>query len=241
MSDWEEEDIDVKVEVVIPKQNKWDDEDVEEDVKESWEDSDDEEKSDTKKPAPVLKKKVPVKQKIAEKLAAEEQKKKELEAKKLAGEDEEEEETEEDAYERKERMRRLELEADMMNATDLFAGVSVDDMKNKPLEECTPKNRIEMDTYRKRLVELMTFGSKSINYGWFIDELLRDIAVPLKDTEVKKIASALTVIANEKQRIAKDALKKGKGKGRPQLAAAGKNSAADDSYADNGYDYDDFM
>ncbi|GAA5798072.1 eukaryotic translation initiation factor 3 subunit J [Helicostylum pulchrum] len=241
MSDWEEEDIDVKVEVVIPKQNKWDDEDVEEDVKESWEDSDEDEKSDTKKPAPVLKKKVPIKQKIAEKLAAEEQKKKELEARKLAGEDEEDEETEEDAYERKERMRRLELEADMMNATDLFAGVSVEDMKNKPLEEWTPKNRVEMEAYRKRLVELMTFGSKSINYGWFIDELLRDIAVPLKDTEVKKIASALTVIANEKQRIAKDALKKGKGKGRPQLAAAGKNSAADDSYADNGYDYDDFM
>lgn len=64
-----------------------------------------------------------MKQKIAEKLAADEQKKKDLEAKKLAGE--EEEETEEDAYERKERMRRLELEADMMNATDLFAGVTV--------------------------------------------------------------------------------------------------------------------
>lgn len=69
-----------------------------------------------------------MKQKIAEKLAADEQKKKDLEAKKLAGEDEEEE-TEEDAYERKERMRRLELEADMMNATDLFSGVSVGKIK----------------------------------------------------------------------------------------------------------------
>lgn len=83
---------------------------------------------------------------------------------------------------------------------------------------------------------------KSINYGWFIDELLRDIAVPLKDTEVKKVAASLTAIANEKQRIAKEATKKGKAKGKPQLVAAGKNSAADDSYADNGYDdYDDFM
>lgn len=83
---------------------------------------------------------------------------------------------------------------------------------------------------------------KSINYGWFIDELLRDIAVPLKDTEVKKVAASLTAIANEKQRIAKDAQKKGKGKGKPQLAAAGKNSAADNNYVDNGYDdYDDFM
>lgn len=122
----EDDEIDVKVEVAIPKKNKWDDEDVEEDVKESWEDSDEEQES--KKPAPVLKKKVPLKQKIAEKLAADEQKKKDLEAKKLAGEDEEEE-TEEDAYERKERMRRLELEADMMNATDLFSGVSVGKIK----------------------------------------------------------------------------------------------------------------
>jgi translation initiation factor 3 subunit J len=71
--------------------------------------------------------------------------------------------------------------------------------------------------------------------------LLRDIAVPLKDTEVKKVAQSLTAIANEKQRVAKEATKKGKGKGKPQLVAAGKNAAADDNYADNGYDYDDFM
>jgi translation initiation factor 3 subunit J len=63
-----------------------------------------------------------LKQKIAEKLAADEQKKKELEAKKLAGEEDDEEE---DEFQRKERMRKLELEADMLNATDLFSGVSV--------------------------------------------------------------------------------------------------------------------
>jgi translation initiation factor 3 subunit J len=118
----EDELDDVKVEIAIPKKNQWDDEDVEDDVKESWEDSDEEEKKKVAKSAPVIKKKVPLKQKIAEKLAAEEQKKKELEAKKLAGEDEQEEE---DAYERKERLRRMELEADMANATDLFSGVTV--------------------------------------------------------------------------------------------------------------------
>lgn len=70
-----------------------------------------------------MKKKVPLKQKIAEKLAADEKKKQELEAKKLAGEDDKEEE--EDAFARKERLRQLELEADMASATDLFSGVSV--------------------------------------------------------------------------------------------------------------------
>lgn len=74
-----------------------------------------------------------------------------------------------------------------------------------------------------------------------IDELLRDIAVPLKDTEVRKIATSLTAIANEKQKQAKEATKKGKGKGKPQLVAAGKNSAADDKYNDFDDDYDDFM
>jgi translation initiation factor 3 subunit J len=118
-----------------------------------------------------------LKQKIAEKQAAEEQKKKELEAKKLAGEDEKEE----DAYERKERLRRMELEADMANATDLFSGVTVckllslffltcdvltflclADMKDKPLEEWRPKNRVEMDAFRKRLVEIITPASVSM-------------------------------------------------------------------------------
>lgn len=108
--------------MAIPKKNKWDDEDVEEDVKDSWEDFDEEEKKqETKKPAAPVKKKVPLKQKIAEKQAAEEQKKKELEAKKLAQEEEEEE----DDYARTQRMRQLELEADMMSATDLFSGVSI--------------------------------------------------------------------------------------------------------------------
>ncbi|KAI9470836.1 MAG: eukaryotic translation initiation factor 3 subunit J [Benjaminiella poitrasii] len=234
MSDWEDE-IDIDVEVAVPKKNKWDDEDVEEEVKDSWEDFDEEEKKEEpKKPAPVIKKKVPLKQKIAEKKAAEEQKRKELEAKKLAAK----EEVEESEYDRIQRLRHLELEADMASATDLFSGVSIDDMKDKALEECKPKNRVEFDAYRKRLVDLISASSKSINYGWFIDELLHDIAVPLEHAEVKKVSSSLTAIANEKQRAAKEAAKKTKGKSRPQLAAAGKNSAADDRFADDFDDYD---
>ncbi|KAI8637035.1 eukaryotic translation initiation factor 3 subunit J, partial [Parasitella parasitica] len=231
------DELDVEVQVAIPKKNQWDDEDAEDEVKESWEDSDEDTKAKEKKPAPVLKKKVPLKQKIAEKHAAEEKKKQELEAKKLAGEDEEKDE--EDDFARKERLRQLELEADMASATDLFSGVSVSDMKDKPLEDWNPKNRVEMDAYRKRLVDIITPAAKwGNNYGWFIDDLLRDIAVPLNHPEVKKVASSLTAIANEKQKAAKDAAKKTKAKSRPQLAAAGKNSAADNSFDD--YD-DDFM
>lgn len=94
---------------------------MDDNVKESWEDSDDEKKKETKKPAPVLKKKVPLKQKIAEKQAAEEKKRQEMEAKKANGDIEEVE----DEYTRRERLRKLELEADMANATDLFGSVTV--------------------------------------------------------------------------------------------------------------------
>lgn len=37
------------------------------------------------------------------------------------------------------------------------------DMKDKPLEEWKPTNRVEMDAYRKRLVEVITFASVSGN------------------------------------------------------------------------------
>lgn len=36
-------------------------------------------------------------------------------------------------------------------------------MKDKPLEEWRPKNRIEMDAFRKRLVEIITPASVSWN------------------------------------------------------------------------------
>lgn len=37
-------------------------------------------------------------------------------------------------------------------------------MKDKPLEEWKPKNRVEFDAYRKRLVEIITFASVSLFY-----------------------------------------------------------------------------
>ena len=113
-------DDEIDVQIAVPKRNQWEDEDADDNIKESWEESDEEEKQ-AKKPAAVIKKKVPLKQKIAEKQAAEEQKKKELEAKKAAQADE----PEESDYDRLQRMRQLELEADMANATDLFSGVSL--------------------------------------------------------------------------------------------------------------------
>ncbi|KAG0175499.1 Translation initiation factor 3 subunit J component [Apophysomyces sp. BC1034] len=238
MSDWEEE---FEVEVAIPKKQKWDDEDAEDDVKDDWEDSDSDEE---KKPAVVapVHKRVPLAQKIAEKTAAEEKRKKELEAKKAAMAKAAEEETEEDAFERKQRMHRLELEADLNNATDLFSGVAVSKNSETPIEQIKPKTRVEFEAYQKRLAEMITAHSKSMNYATFVEKLVRELAAPLKDMDVRKAASTLTALANDKQRQAKEALKTKK-KGKPQLAGAGKTATRDDvdSYVDTYDDFDDFM
>lgn len=48
-------------------------------------------------------------------------------------------------------------------------------MKDKPLEEWKPRNRVEMDAYRKRLVEIITPTAVScacglVAYLTFIDD-----------------------------------------------------------------------
>ncbi|ORX55130.1 translation initiation factor eIF3 subunit [Hesseltinella vesiculosa] len=244
MSDWEEEE-EVQVNVA-PKANQWDDEDAEDDVKDNWEDSDEEE---APKEAPVIKKKVPLAQRIAEKKAAEAAKKKELEAKKAAmvgsqnKAERAENETEEERFERKQRERQMQLESDMANATDLFAGVAVTPAKTgDSVESMKPKTRVEFEAYRKKLTEMILANSKSMHYATFIDQFVRDIAGPLKDMDVRKAASTLNSLANDKQRQAKEATKSKK-KGKPTLAAAGKQDTLDEySYSNDKFDdFDDFM
>ncbi|KAI9268072.1 eukaryotic translation initiation factor 3 subunit J [Phascolomyces articulosus] len=240
MSDWEDEK---DFEVAVPKKSKWDDEDVEDDVKDDWEEESSDEEQKEEKKLPPVRKKVPLAQKIAEKKAAEEERKKEIEAKKAAIRAREDE-TEEEAFERKQRERQLQIEADMNSATDLFSGASISKDK-KPtgsIEDFKPKTRVEYNDYAKRLAEIILANSKSANYGAFLDTLVKEIAVPCKDMDIRKAASSLTAMANEKQRQAKEATKSKK-KGKPQLAAAGKSSALDDSssYRDVYDDFDDFM
>lgn len=59
-------------------------------------------------------------------------------------------------------------------------------------------------------------------YPAFVEHFVRELAMPLKDVEVRKAASGLTTLANEKQREQKDKSggKKKKGSAKPVLGAA---------------------
>ncbi|CAO3650961.1 unnamed protein product [Cunninghamella echinulata] len=151
-------------------------------------------------------------------------------------------ETEEEKFERKQRQRQLELESDMNHATDLFAGVSVSKPEGGSLESMKPKTRVEFENYRKQLSEMIVANSKSMHYAHFVDQLVRELCVPMKDMDVRKAASTLTALANDKQRQAKEATKASKKKTKPTLVAAGKADALDEMDYDRKFDdFDDFM
>lgn len=84
-------------------------------------------------------------------------------------------------------------------------------------------------------------------YAQFTSFLAKAICLPLKDHEVRKTASTLTTLANEKQAAAKaGGKKKGKGAAKPALGAsknmgARNDVAAYDEILDDSGDYDDFV
>lgn len=53
-------------------------------------------------------------------------------------------------------------------------------------------------------------------YAMFVEQLVRDLAMPLRDVEVRKAASTLTMLANEKQ---KEQREKASGKKKPKAVA----------------------
>jgi translation initiation factor 3 subunit J len=63
----------------------------------------------------------------------------------------------------------------------------------------------------------------------------------MKDMDIRKIASMLTASANEKQKAAKDALKKKKSKKPNAVVRADDFDGASYNNDNYGGDYDDFM
>ncbi|RKP10043.1 eukaryotic translation initiation factor 3 subunit J [Thamnocephalis sphaerospora] len=236
---WEDEEFEVPA-AAAPKAT-WDDEDLDEgEIKagwtESWEDSDEEEEK-PQAAAPV-KKKVSLAQRIAERNAENERKRQELAEKANQDDDEEDEE---DIVSKRQRQIALEQAADLENATDMFRGVSVQDREAADkIASANPKSKEEFEAFKKALVERIEMFKSQRAYPTFVENLTTELARGLKDVDVRKVASALTRIANEKQRESKDkGKKKATKKPSVQVSSAGVDTTDYGAYADA--DYDDFM
>ncbi|KAH7051857.1 translation initiation factor eIF3 subunit [Linnemannia elongata] len=243
MSDWENDDV---IEApVIPAKKQWEDEDADsDDIKEDWDASSESESEEEAKPAPAPKPKVTLAEKIAQR-NAEAERKKEAAAAKAALVPERE--TEEEKFERRQREKNAIIESDIANAADLFSGVKVTDgvvTAASELETMKPRTKDQFNEFTTQLVALIQKHEKQGLYVSFLEGLFRELAQGTRDVDVRKFASTLTTLANEKQKAAKDALKsKKKGSSKPSLTATKVAATTVDTrdYSNDYDEFDDFM
>jgi translation initiation factor 3 subunit J len=183
-------------------------------------------------------------------------------------EEEEESSEEEDDAEKRARLRQTEQEADLKHAQDLLANVGMGpktrtapnkaviiedkanpgqaiDLSKYPLFKPTTKS--QFDALSATLVPLLTAASSKPHYSLWVSTFVKQICADLPSAEIKKAASALTALSNEKMKEEKEKEKGGKkskaAKTKSSLAATrdmGRGVADTTSYED-GLGEDDFM
>lgn len=264
MSDWEESDSDTKSKSVaatvkppiVSKNSKWEGEDEDEDeLASDWEESSEEEE-DKPTPAPVAppKKKGTLKIKLAEKEA-------EKARRKAAGDDDDDNDDDAnydsdavlDPREKARRDKEKELQADLNNATELFGAAALGGSSSKELDHLIsfqPRTKEDFQELSNQIIEyiIKRHQNKPL-YPTFVEHHVRELSAPLKDVEVRKAASALTTLANEKQKEQREKTigkKKTKGAAKPVLGSAKANNRVDtnlydESLDDFGNDPNDFM
>jgi translation initiation factor 3 subunit J len=150
----------------------------------------------------------------------------------------------------------------LKHAEDLFGGLSVANTKTKPVTAKTasgdavelstldlfkPGNKESFDTLRKTLATLLAPAAKKPLYTSFLQDLVADLTKEMSSEQVKKTATRLTAISNEKLKEEKAADKGGK-KSKAQKTkttlATGKDVFGADTrnYTEEyGLEEDDFM
>jgi translation initiation factor 3 subunit J len=110
-----------------------------------------------------------------------------------------------------------------------------------------PKTKLQFEKLRDTMVPIIAGNSKKAQYVIFLQEFTKQLAKDLPSDQIKKIASTLTALSNEKmkeEKLAEKGSKKSKAQKTKVALVASRNttSVADvNSYADDDYGDDDFM
>ncbi|KAM7406055.1 hypothetical protein PAMP_000459 [Pampus punctatissimus] len=233
----------IKKAAAIATMDKWEGEDEDEDVKDNWDDEEEEEvkKTEVKK----TETKVSEKKKLMEKIKERENrlKKKQQELENIELEVQAELTTEEKLAE-KLRVKKLQEDADLELAKDAF-GVGSTSNSVTGIDAMCPSSKEDFTEFEKLLKEKITQFEKSVHYSNFLDSLFRELCISLEVDDLKKVSNSLSVLLSEKQKQEKQ--NKGKKKKKGVVPGGGlKAQLRDDlDYAafDGGYaqDYEDFM
>lgn len=191
-------------------------------------------------------------QRIAERQAANAQKKQQEE------EEEEESSEEEDEATKRARLRKSEQDSDLRHAEDLFGDLGVSNNRaagkritlqsdpNDPtaaidlskLKIFDPNTKEQFVTMREALVPLISQNAKKAQYTLFMQEFTKRICKDLPSDQIKKIASGLTTLSNEKMKEEKAAEKGGK-KSKASKTKASLSAARDISHKADTTVYED--
>ncbi|KAF5020264.1 hypothetical protein F66182_7712 [Fusarium sp. NRRL 66182] len=209
---------------------KFDDEEDDDDVLDSWDADDSEAEREKERKAAEAKKKAaeaaaaakkPKGQRIAEHQAERAQQK--ADANNTVT-------VEETEAEKRERLRRTEQEADLAHAADMFGDIGISagraksrtaavvldskdpsttvDISKLPIFQ--PKTKPQFDTLRTTICPLITANAKSPHYSLFLQDFTKALAKEMSSEQIKKLASTMTALGNEKMREEKNAEKGGK-------------------------------
>ncbi|KAH6675460.1 putative eukaryotic translation initiation factor 3 subunit J [Halenospora varia] len=256
------------VAATIPRRGKFDDEEAEDsDVLDSWDAAEDSEVEREKaKVAAERKAKQDAEEKANKKSKAQRIAEKKAEhARRLA--EESDESSEEDETARRQRLLRTEQDADLKHAEDLFGSIGISnkrkvvtaanavqldskdpsstiDLAALPLFD--PKTKLQFEKMRDTLIPVIGGNAKKAHYVMFLQEFTKQLAKDLPSDQIKKIASTLTALSNEKMKEEKLAEKGGK-KSKAQktkatlVASRNVSTGADVNAYDDDFGDDDFM
>jgi len=252
---------------------KFDDEEAEDsDVLDSWDAAEDSEverekakkaaEAKAKAEAEAAANKKSKAQRIAERQA-------ERAAAKANGDDDDDDSEDETEAQKRERLRRTEKESDLRHAEDLFGNIGISsgrkattagsavpidakdptktvDLSSLPL--FNPATKLQFEQLRNVVGPLLAGSSKKPHYTLFLQEFTKQLAKDLPSDQIKKIASTLTALSNEKLKEEKAAEKGGKkskaAKTKTSLAGVSRGGGVADTHTyeeEDGFGDDDFM
>lgn len=118
------------------------------------------------------------------------------------------------------------------------------DLESLPLFD--PKTKTQFETLRDTLIPVVGKNSSKAHYVLFLQEFTKQLSKDLPSDQIKKIASTLTALSNEKMKEEK-AADKGTKKSKAQktkvalVASRNVSTAADTGAYDEDFGDDDFM
>ncbi|XP_026474071.1 eukaryotic translation initiation factor 3 subunit J-like [Ctenocephalides felis] len=233
--DWENI-VTPKVPSIVPNNplNKWAGEDEDDEVKESWEDEEEEkkdvEKNDSNKNEPI---KTKPKKSLAKSVA--EKEKLRLEEAERRQREEEENMTPEEKREAELRRKKLQEEADLRLALETL-GVA------PSIDSINPNDKAGFEELADAINRKVSIYKSRDEFPAFVEDLFRNICVNLNSFDLKKLKLTIDNMYMEKQKAEKgDKAKKSKGKGKAKLKMEGDNAIMNQYGAYDYDDYDDFM